>query len=92
MEPGSDGKVMSCFSASTRDLWLCQLWDLLEKRSLFAAVDAPNATYNENTHLASITALLGSAPNDLLARGRRTSMFYNSSGEVLRWYGRDQSN
>jgi hypothetical protein len=73
MEFGSDG---------THFVWICRNWRLqLEKRSLFEAVDAPNAEYNEQIRLACITALLGLPPKDLLMRGRRTSMFYNSSGK-----------
>ena len=58
-----------------------QLWDLLEPQSLFDRVSPLNGEYDDETHLAYITALLGPAPEDLLNDGRRTAMFYNSNGE-----------
>jgi len=57
-----------------------QLWDLLEGRALFDAVDPPKHEYDGRTHLALITALIGVPPADLLARGRRTHLFYDSEG------------
>jgi hypothetical protein len=35
-----------------------QLWDLLQNKSLFEAIDAQNAEYDEPMHLACFTALL----------------------------------
>jgi serine/threonine-protein kinase SRPK3 len=61
---------------------LAKLWDLLEGRRLFEAVD-PHDTceYDDQKHLACITALLGPPPQELLDAGDRTSMFYNRDGE-----------
>ncbi|KAI9691354.1 MAG: hypothetical protein M1820_009733 [Bogoriella megaspora] len=64
------------------DIWNLGLWDLLEEHSLFKAIDRSNTEYDERTHLAYIEALLGPPPKDLLLRGRRSSMFYNSSGQL----------
>ncbi|POR31911.1 Uncharacterized protein TPAR_07878 [Tolypocladium paradoxum] len=59
------------------------LWDLLEGRPLFEAVDElKGAKYDEKKHLAYISALLGPAPTDLLNRGRRTSIFYRPDGNL----------
>lgn len=59
-----------------------KLWDFLEGRTLFEAVD-PRVVkeYDDETHLAYITSLLGPAPKDLVGRGKRTSMFYTAAGK-----------
>ncbi|KAM5430372.1 hypothetical protein McanMca71_005668 [Microsporum canis] len=60
-----------------------KLWDFLEGRTLFDAVDPFKVPeYDDEKHLAYITALLGPAPKDLLDQGKRTSMFYNPSGNL----------
>ena len=58
-----------------------KLWDLLEGEKLFGAVN-PNKDdeYDDQLHLAHITALLGPPPIELLVRGRRTPMFYQHDG------------
>ncbi|PTU17059.1 hypothetical protein P175DRAFT_0112048 [Aspergillus ochraceoroseus IBT 24754] len=56
------------------------MWDLLENRSLFAAVDSPMREYDDQSHLTCIIALLGLPLKDLLSRGRRTPMFYDIDG------------
>ena len=59
-----------------------KLWDLLEGKRLFEAIDPHNVDeYNDQKHLAYITALLGPPPKELLASGRRTSIFYHSDGD-----------
>ncbi|KAL2049463.1 hypothetical protein ABVK25_010258 [Lepraria finkii] len=58
------------------------LWDLLENKTLFEAVDPLKSDYDDQTHLAHITALLGNPPQDFLARGKRTPMFYDPEGNL----------
>ena len=60
-----------------------RLCELLENRSLFEAVDPLKTEYNDTAHLAHITALLDPPPQKLLARGNRTSLFYDPEGEFL---------
>jgi len=55
-----------------------QIWDLLEKKSLFPLLDR-EGKYDDNVHIGYITALLGPPPSHLLARGKRTSRFYHSN-------------
>ncbi|KAI9830512.1 MAG: hypothetical protein M1819_005470 [Sarea resinae] len=64
------------------DVWNLgvMLWDLLENKPLFEAVDPLENEYDDLSHLAYITALLGPPPKELLARGKRASNFYNSEG------------
>ena len=69
-----------------------QLWDLLEGRKLFNPLDVKGEDYDDQTHLAQITALLGPSPNDLLAKGRRTSMFYEADGLCMRQASEDSAN
>jgi hypothetical protein len=62
-----------------------KLWDLLEGRKLFKVAN-PNSKddeYDEQTHLAYTTALLGPLPGELLTSGRRASMFYKSDGMYM---------
>ncbi|KAE8352712.1 kinase-like protein [Aspergillus coremiiformis] len=69
------------------DIWSLGvlLWDLLEGRKLFKDTDPLQGQgYNEQGHLAHITALLGPPPKDLLSRGKRTRLFYTSDLEGLR--------
>ncbi|KAL1968647.1 hypothetical protein VTN77DRAFT_1473 [Rasamsonia byssochlamydoides] len=57
------------------------LWGLLEGRRIFEAVDPHGVDkYDDQKHLACITALLGPPPEELLEAGRRTSMFYDGQG------------
>ncbi|EGU83477.1 hypothetical protein FOXB_06009, partial [Fusarium oxysporum f. sp. conglutinans Fo5176] len=61
------------------DIWSLGviLWDLLEKQSLFNPVTLGDGKeYDDLTHLGQITALLGPAPQDLLTKGRRSTLFY----------------
>lgn len=63
---------------------LTKLWDFLEGKTLFQAVDPHKVEeYDDEKHLAYITALLGPAPKDLLNGGKRTSMFYGPDGKHL---------
>jgi serine/threonine protein kinase len=59
-----------------------KLWDFLEGRTLFESVD-PRAVedYDDETHLAYITSLLGPAPKDFVSSGKRTSVFYTATGK-----------
>jgi serine/threonine-protein kinase SRPK3 len=51
-------------------------------KRLFEAVDPHNVDeYDDQKHLAYITALLGPPPRELLDVGDRTSMFYDRDGE-----------
>ena len=59
-----------------------KLWDFLEGRTLFESVDLRIVEdYDDETHIAYITSLLGPAPNDFVCRGKRTSMFYTAAGK-----------
>ncbi|KAJ5212784.1 uncharacterized protein N7498_004430 [Penicillium cinerascens] len=60
-----------------------KLWDFLEGRTLFESVD-PRAVenYDDETHLAYITSLLGPAPKDFISSGKRTSVFYTATGTL----------
>ena len=58
-----------------------RLCELLENRSIFEAVDPLKTEYNDRAHLTHITALLGPPPQDLLGRGKRTSLVYDPKGE-----------
>ena len=57
------------------------MWDLLENKVLFEAVDPLKFKYDDQTHLAHIASLIGAPPRELLTKGRRTSMFYNDDSE-----------
>ncbi|KAF1820044.1 kinase-like protein [Dissoconium aciculare CBS 342.82] len=66
------------------DIWSLgvMLWDLLEGNKLFNVIDSKETDeYDEHLHLAQITALLGARPKDFGA-GQRTSMFYNTNGDL----------
>ncbi|TQW00462.1 protein kinase [Cordyceps javanica] len=55
------------------------IWSLGNR--LFDPISSQNGDdYDDLSHLAQITALLGPPPNTLLAAGRRSSMFYESNG------------
>ncbi|KAJ5960848.1 uncharacterized protein N7479_007998 [Penicillium vulpinum] len=67
------------------DIWTLgvMLWDFLEGRTLFESVDPRIVeVYDDETHLAYITSLLGPAPKDFVHRGKRTSMFYTADGKL----------
>ncbi|KAL6918397.1 hypothetical protein FSST1_009892 [Fusarium sambucinum] len=67
------------------DIWSLgvMLWDLLEGKGLFdPTVSSEDDEYDDQSHLAQITALIGPPPGDLLSRGQRTSMFYKPDGEL----------
>ena len=73
--------VSHCFANRT---FLLKLWDLLEGKKLFNAADpSPLSEYDDQTHLAQITALLGPPPGRLLTAGRRTSQFYRPDGTYV---------
>jgi hypothetical protein len=52
---------------------------LLEGKSLFSPGDGD--VYDDLSHIGQISALLGPAPQDLLRKGRITSLFYNDKGK-----------
>ncbi|WPB00079.1 uncharacterized protein RHO25_004698 [Cercospora beticola] len=56
-----------------------KLWDLLEGNDLFPVVARDTDAYDESSHLAHITALLGPKP-DHFPLGRRTALFYDADG------------
>ncbi|CAI7621859.1 unnamed protein product [Penicillium pancosmium] len=67
------------------DIWSLgvMLWEFLEGRTLFDSVDERDVEkYDDETHLAYITSLLGPAPNDFVQNGKRTSMFYTAAGTL----------
>ncbi|KAL4809919.1 kinase-like protein [Aspergillus unguis] len=66
------------------DIWSLgvTLWDFLEGRPLFEAVDPRVEGYDDATHLAYITSLLGPAQKDFVGRGKRTSKFYTDDGTL----------
>ncbi|XWW93606.1 hypothetical protein V2A60_001540 [Cordyceps javanica] len=71
------------------DIWSLgvMLWDLIEGNRLFDPISSQNGDdYDDLSHLAQITALLGPPPNTLLAAGRRSSMFYESNGSLRGHY------
>lgn len=63
--------------------WI-KLWDFLEGLTLFESVD-PRVVeeYDDETHLAYITSLLGPAPKGFVDfdQGKRTLMFYSADGK-----------
>ncbi|WEW60252.1 hypothetical protein PRK78_005737 [Emydomyces testavorans] len=66
------------------DIWSLgvMLWDVLESKKLFREVyDIDADDYDELGHLAHITALLGPPPKELLNKGKRTHLFYDSEGK-----------
>ncbi|EON64188.1 hypothetical protein W97_03418 [Coniosporium apollinis CBS 100218] len=66
------------------DIWSLgvMLWDLIENKALFEAVDPLKTKYDDKAHLAHITALLGPPPKELLAKGKRTSLFYDFEAKL----------
>lgn len=54
---------------------------------LFEEVDPLKNIYDDQTHLAYITSLIGTPPKKLLERGRRTSLFYNTDCKSLFSHG-----
>ncbi|KAK3707586.1 hypothetical protein LTR37_012081 [Vermiconidia calcicola] len=65
------------------DIWSLgvMLWDLLEGRRLFRTAIAASGEYDEQTHLAHITALLGPLPQELNG-GRTAAMYFGSEGNL----------
>ncbi|TWU70510.1 hypothetical protein ED733_000831 [Metarhizium rileyi] len=66
------------------DIWNLgvMLWDLLEGKRLFNPKNLHTSEYDDMLHLAQITALLGPAPEHMLAAGQRSSMFYKPDGTL----------
>lgn len=62
---------------------LCQLWDLLEGRTLFSQVLDQHGNYDAKAHLAEMIALLGPPPPKLIAR-YRSMVGYKWSAAVQR--------
>ncbi|KAJ3534121.1 hypothetical protein NM208_g7674 [Fusarium decemcellulare] len=67
------------------DIWSLgvMLWDLLEGKALFnpTAPRKPDE-YDDQSHLGQIMALIGPPPQSILSGGQRTSMFYQSNGDL----------
>ena len=80
MESWSHGATsVTTFCTFANTMYL-QLWDLLEGKKLFNAVNRDGTDeHDDQVHLAHITALLGSLPMEL-TRGRRSSIFYGADG------------
>lgn len=53
------------------------MWNLLEKRNLFSAINDEQGEYSPASHLANMIALLGPPPKELIARERE--------GLTLKW-------
>ncbi|KAG8765914.1 hypothetical protein FRC12_007195 [Ceratobasidium sp. 428] len=53
------------------------IWDMLEGRHLFEGLDPYRLEYGKPVHLAQMIALLGSPPAELLARGAKSSDYFN---------------
>ena len=54
---------------------------MLEGKPLFKSGESNQVyQYDDQKHLACITALLGDAPQSLLSDGDRTSLFYTKDG------------
>lgn len=58
---------------------MCELWDLLEGDWLFKAATAGPQDYDEELHLAYMTALLGPKPKHF-PPGKRTALIYHPNG------------
>ena len=57
-----------------------QVWDVFEGGHLFTGRDPEHHAYRSRMHLASIIALLGLPPQELIARGRRGAEFFTEDG------------
>ncbi|EPE02185.1 protein kinase [Ophiostoma piceae UAMH 11346] len=64
------------------DIWNagCLIWDVFENRHLFSGRDPEFNTYRSRAHLASIIALLGPPPPELVARSSVKSKFFSQDG------------
>ncbi|PPJ57481.1 hypothetical protein CBER1_04388 [Cercospora berteroae] len=60
------------------------LWDLLERKRLFAAAKGPDGKYSEVHHLAQMIAIMGVPPIDLWRRSERSAMYFDENGH---WKG-----
>ncbi|KIM42711.1 hypothetical protein M413DRAFT_408715 [Hebeloma cylindrosporum] len=68
------------------DIWNlgAMLWDLLEGKALFDGSDSNrNGEYSSHAHLAQVIDLLGPPPKELLARGAKAGLHFNSGGEFM---------
>ncbi|RVX73463.1 hypothetical protein B0A52_03105 [Exophiala mesophila] len=67
------------------DIWNLgvMIWDLLERQTLFQAIDPADGEYRAELHLQEMVALLGSPPPELLRRGRATSEYFSPKGLLL---------
>ncbi|PMB71389.1 hypothetical protein BM221_001476 [Beauveria bassiana] len=64
-----------------------KIWDILEGKQLFYAVDPEHKAYRRRAHLAEITALLGPPPKHLLTRGRLASKFFSEQADTAELLG-----
>lgn len=79
MEPWSYGERLP-FCLTMLSTNRGQIWDLLEGRPLFQALDPESNTYTADGHLQEMVSLLGPPPKDLLLRGKLTSQFFCPEG------------
>ena len=57
------------------------MWDLLEGKALFDGADSTlDGEYTSQAHLAQVINLLGPPPKELLARGTKTNLHFNTGG------------
>ena len=88
MEPWGYGMILvtdKLLFYSIANVMPLKLWDLLEGKKLFKVANpkSKDDEYDDQTHLAYISALLGPPPRELLTSGRRASMFYKSDGTYI---------
>ncbi|KAL2024218.1 hypothetical protein VTK56DRAFT_9374 [Thermocarpiscus australiensis] len=79
------GVILDAGYTYSADIWSLgvMLWDLLEGKALFSPIDSRKSDdYDDQAHLAQMTALLGPPPEHLLNGGRRTHMFYHSNARL----------
>ncbi|KAJ5983865.1 hypothetical protein N7481_005964 [Penicillium waksmanii] len=68
-----------------------KLWDFLEGRTLFESVDGRIVEeYDDETHLAYITSLLGPAPEDFVESGKRTSIDFSFESTLSKFNGEEK--
>ncbi|PGH27962.1 CMGC/SRPK protein kinase [Polytolypa hystricis UAMH7299] len=65
------------------DIWSlgAMMWDCLAGKELFHEVDEGD-DYNEERHLAYMTALLGPPPKNMVQSGKPSSQFYDADGNL----------
>lgn len=59
-----------------------QIWDLFEGKHMFRGKDPEKGIYMTRAHLASMMALMGPPPLELLKRGKRSAEFFAEDGKI----------